>query len=312
MGFPYNADAESIVGGTTTIKKTWGDAVQGALRGLYGASKSVLGIVFSQDTSYGAVSAPGSGESKPYIYIPDAPTTRQLVCQWKIGTGVYARRYMLLNGGEEVTFNAAWNPGTTQWSLDDGGKVAMSFRHVQTSTVATTYQLKKDAASAAWADGSWDEVFRVDRSGGVYGTTFYATDFVSHNSVQLDGGGAYVITKKFTAGLQTTDATSTTIFAYTTPTNSVSRVTLRVNGIRSDHAAGGSYYHSYAIKNNAGTASAVGAGGGAVIADAGDDAAWGGVVAAGAIGAVAYFDVQGKAATTIKWTADIEVCTVMQ
>ena len=306
MGFPYDADVESIVGGTTTIKKTWGDAVVAALRGLYSGTKSVLGVAFSQSTSYGAVSIPGSGETKPYIYIGDAPTTRQLVEQWKIGTGVWARRYQLLNGGEELTFNAAWSPGTSQWSLDDGGKVAMSFRHVQTTTVATTYQLKKDAASGAWADGSWDEVFRCDRAGGVY-----LTDLIAHGSVQLDGGGAYVIHKKYTTTLQTTDNTSTDFIVYTTPNNSVTRVTARVNGIRSDHAAGACYWKTYPMKNNAGSGSAVGGGVSDVVPDAEDDATWGGVSSTGWVGAVFKAQVQGKAATIFNDPATTEIETVL-
>lgn len=304
--WPYDADLETIVPGKTTAKKTWADGIMAAIKGIYGMTRSLRGAIFSDDTSFAAVSVPGSGEGRPFIYLPDLPSQRRLVSQWKIGTGVYARRYQLLNGGEEVTLNAAWNPGAAQWSLDDGAKVAMSFRHVQTSTVATTYQLKKDAGSGAWAEGSWDEVFRVDRSGGVY-----ATDLIAHGSVQLDGGGSYVIHKKYTTTLQTTDNTSTDFIVYTTPNNSVTRVTARVNGIRSDHAAGACYWKTYPMKNNAGSGSGVGGGGSDVVPDAEDDATWGGVSSTGWVGAVFKAQVQGKAATTINWSATIEIETVL-
>lgn len=308
MTAPYNSRFESIVGGKTTAKKSFADYLQDGLSYLFSGTRSILGLVLSDDTSYGAVSVPGSGESRPFIYLPDAPTTRRLVEQWKIGSGpsVWARRYQLLNGGEETTFNAAWNPNTLQWSLDDSGKVAMSFRKVQTTTLATVYQLKKDAASTAWADGSWDEVSRCDRSGGLY-----ITDLIGHGSVQIDGGGAYVIHKVYTTTLQTTDATATDFINYTTPTNSVSRVTARVQGIRSDHVAGAAYWYTWPMLNNGGTGGAIGAGGVAVVAEREDDAAWGGISSTGWVGAVFSAQVGGKAATTIKWSATIEIECVL-
>ncbi len=287
------------------LQDLWGNLCKGASTG-YGSNFLALQSLLLDGDGGGFDTIPGSGATRARIYVPDEPTVRTLFYQAKIGTGIYLRRYILDNGGVEETVNAKWVPGSTHWEPDDGSHVASSDRIVGTSTVATTYKLKKDAGTSSWADASWDEVYRVDRSGGVY-----AADFVASSSLQLVGADGYPISKRFAASLQTTDNTSTTIFAFTTPTNSVSRVTLRVNGIRSDHAVGGSYLHSYPIIHNAGTAGAVGGGGGPVIADAEDDVAWGGIIAAGAIGAVAYFDVQGKAATTIKWTADIEVSTVM-
>ncbi len=304
MGWPYDADLETIVPGKTTAKASWAKGVMDVIKSISNGTRNLFGLVLSD--SEGTTTRPGSGMGKPFIYLPDVPTVRRLVSQWQIGIGVYARRYQLLNGGEEVTFNAAWNPGTLQWSLDDAGKVAMCFRHLQTNTVATTYQMKKDAASGAWADSSWDEVFRVDRSGGVY-----ATDLIAHGSVQIDGGGSYVITTKFTAGpITTTDATPTHILSYTPPTNSVSRVTMKVNGIRSDHAAGACYWKTFTMLNNAGTPANVGGGGADVVAAAEDDAAWD-FSSPGFLGAVFLANVTGKAATTIKWTADIEIITVL-
>lgn len=322
MGLPDSRDLnyanDSLpavdAGNLNRLQDLWVSLCKGAST-LFSAYTSLKALVLD-GTGGVNTSVSGTGDGLPAIYIPTAPTVRKLIFKQLIGTAIYLRKYALLNGGHETTLNAEWNPGTLQWSLDDGAKVAMSFRHVQTSTVATTYQLKKDAASGAWADGSWDEVFRADRLGGVYAVDFYGSGKLQltggSSSIELTGGGAYVITKRYVTTLQTTDATPANVISYTVPTNAVVRVTIKANGIRSDHAAGACYWKTFTMLNNAGTPSNVGGGNAAVVAEEEDDATWGGLGSTGFVGAVFSAQVTGKAATTIKWIAEIEIVAVVQ
>src|SRR3954447_22074812 len=97
--WPYSGNWETRTPGQTVITAAWADAIDTALNGLYGGTRSVEGLALSASTAFGAVTRPGTGESKPWIYVATAPTVRQLVEQKQIGTGVWSRRYALLNGG---------------------------------------------------------------------------------------------------------------------------------------------------------------------------------------------------------------------
>lgn len=187
MGLPKTRNENYVDGGLPKIKAAtlnalqdlWGSLTTGTST-LFSGGVSLLCMVLDGDGG-NVVTIPGTGALRPRIYVPDEPTVRTLFYQAKLTTTVYLRRYILDNGGVEETINAKWNPASSLWTPDDGSHVASSDRIVGTSTVATTYKYKKNAGTASWADGAWDEVFSVDRLGHltVLGNVKGARHFVS-------------------------------------------------------------------------------------------------------------------------------------
>ena len=167
MTWPVSGTYEARVSGSTVVKKAWADALDGVLNSLFSGTATLLGLAFDQ-TGSTTVTRPGAGALKPYVYIKDAPTDRQLVDQWAIstsgGTGLfYYRRYQTSNGFEE-TINAAYGSGGTPWSQDAPAWESRR-RRINYFGDVSDWQMQT-AGHTAWADGAWVDrvIFSADGS----------------------------------------------------------------------------------------------------------------------------------------------------
>lgn len=194
MAWPETGVWEARVSGTTTVKKAWADAIDGALNSIFGATGTLTGVAFGS-TGNTAITRPGSGALRPYIYIDGVPTDRQLVDMWAVTTAggvgtVYFRRYQTSNGIEE-TVNAIYGSGGTPWSQDSSAWESRR-RKVAYSGDAEEWQYQT-AGHAAWADGSWLNRVLFTFEGPTFGKSGsgYAQGHVRAGRLTVRKGTAY-------------------------------------------------------------------------------------------------------------------------
>lgn len=159
MAWPVNARYVTALPGGV-VSSGYGNAVQDAVIGVVGGSKSVKGITVDGVGDSGTVGAAGVArlngdgtDDTPCRQTSAVPTTYLLVNEYAIGGGAKAREYAGNIGatfiGNLVTINARYNTGDTKWYYDVGGTATL------TNQAAGSFDLYGYGGADGWLDGAW-------------------------------------------------------------------------------------------------------------------------------------------------------------
>jgi len=142
------------------------------------------------------------------------------------------------------------------------------------------------------------------------GTSCRALKLISDNAsqgIELQDGNTGIVNMYIrSARGQTTDATALQFMSFTTPTNSITHISARIIGIKSDNTDCGTYWATYAVKNIAGALTNVGSQQAFETARK-DDAGWGGISFNISSAPTVTVTIVGKLATTINWVGVVEI-----
>lgn len=162
-----------------------------------------------------------------------------------------------------------------------------------------------------------DGVSTVASAGQIYadgmirsGTSCRALKLISDNAsqgIELQDGNTGIVNMYIrSARGQTTDGTALQFMSFTTPTDSITHISARISGIKSNNTDCGTYWATYAVKNIAGVLTNVGAQQSIETARK-DDAGWGGISFNISSAPTVTVTIAGKAATTINWVGVVEI-----
>lgn len=120
------------------------------------------------------------------------PSTRELLWRMALGSDKYARFYSVSDASLEITLNAAWNSGTSEWDPDVEASASTLFQIDATGFRAAVVT----GGTGSFADGSWVSILlatgmSITASSGltVPGDTFLDGEFHASGDV-MDFNGA--------------------------------------------------------------------------------------------------------------------------
>ena len=162
MAWPVSGNYETRTSLVTTVKKAWADALDAALNGLYGGTKTVK-LLTVDGVGYQSPPALATDESTPreiitaganvwgpYIKLDDATSTAQVSV------------YRNANGLLGIVINAYFRVSDSKWVQYDGAKDSYMQRMSPAGGVVWQYKV---AGAAAWVDGGWGTLHTFNSAG---------------------------------------------------------------------------------------------------------------------------------------------------
>lgn len=170
--FPIAGPFETRVAGTTIIKKSYADAVDAAFNGLYGATKSIVGLTLDGTGDVASTPLPAA-----VAFNINSGDTWQAIAYAFDATPTSAKPYFYVktsDGSLAIANNATWIEITGKWTCIATGSNAT--RILQTNGV---WKFQYHVATATpWVEASWVDVLGLD---GATDIATFVQDIVSTN-----------------------------------------------------------------------------------------------------------------------------------
>lgn len=299
--------ADAVYVGTTA---SFGGSTQAGALHLYSTNASALGI---GSTTHFYCTAAGAFIWSGTLAFGSSGTASTGALRLQNNTAIKARNAATnadisvigTNASDQVTIgDATAGIVAVQTSMSIGASATSTTGAVRLqNTAAIKARNAANSADIAIATVSASNVVQVGDSG--TGVALLGTTTLSSNgqSAQQYSTNAKGLTIYGVYDVQTTDATVTTVASGTAANNTVTTISTIVNAVKSDGTQGACYERRYTIRNNAGTCTAIGTVQ-TIGTDVEDAVAWDCTVDFS--GTLWRVRVTGAAATTIRWSAQVE------